>query len=147
MGKYAVVYHNSRPIYLGFHGSPESKVAYARVVAELQTNSTSPAISPQVREKHVTLRELTAAFLDYAQANIDPVSYGHCRVVVLDFLDKLYGDNTPVDSFKPSCLTLVRKEMMQSGRYCRRTVNDHTRRIVSIFAWGVEHDFVPETTW
>jgi integrase len=26
-------------------------------------------------------------------------------------------------------------------------VNDHTRRIVSIFAWGVENDLVPETTW
>jgi integrase len=147
MNKYAVVYQNGRPRYLGLYGSPESKVAYARIVAELQANPTSPAVSPSIGEKHVTVRELTAAFLDYAKANIDPISYGHCRVIVLDFLDKLYGNNTPVDNFKPSCLTLVRSEMIQSGRLCRRTVNDHTRRIVSMFAWGVERDLVPETTW
>ena len=141
----AVVYRNGRPVYLGgAYGSPESKIAYARFIAELQAN---PTVTPPVREQHVTVRELTAAFLDHAKANIDPISYGHCRVIVLDFLDKLYGDNTPVDNFKPSCLKLVRNEMIQSGRLCRRTVNDHTRRIVSMFAWGVEHDLVPESTW
>jgi integrase len=37
--------------------------------------------------------------------------------------------------------------MIQSGRFCRRTINDHTFRIISIFAWGVENDLVPEATW
>jgi integrase len=146
MGKYAVAYCNGKPHYLGRYGSPESKVAYSRFVAELQANPT-PSISPPTGESHFTVRELTAAFLDDAKVNTDPISYGHCRVVILDFLDKLYGDKTLVDSFKPSSLTLVQKEMIKSGRYCRRTVNDHTRRIISIFAWGVRNDLVQETTW
>jgi predicted DNA-binding transcriptional regulator AlpA len=144
MGKYAVVYVHCKPRYLGLFGSPESKVAYARFLAELQS---SPSVPLPSREKHVTISELTAAFLEDAEVNSDPVSYGHCRVVILDFLDRFFGDGFSVDSFKPSCLALVQKEMIQSGRYCRRTVNDHTRRIVSIFAWGVRHDFVQETTW
>jgi len=144
MNGQAVVYYGGKPHYLGRHGSPESHVAYARLVAESKAN---PIVSPPSEEKRLTVRELTAAFLEYARANADPISYGHSRIVVLDFLDKLYGDNTPVDSFKPSCLTLVRREMIQSGRFCRRTINDHTFRIISIFAWGVKHDLVQETTW
>ena len=37
--------------------------------------------------------------------------------------------------------------MIQSRRFCRRVVNSYTRRIVAMFAWGVEHDLVLETTW
>ena len=140
----AVVYYNGKPHYLGRHGSPESKTAYARFIAEIQANPIS--VLPR-GEKHVTVRELTAAYLEHAVANFDYTDYFHCRVVVLDFLDKLYGDNTPVDSFKPRCLKLVRTEMVQSRRFCRRIVNRYTQRIVAIFAWGVEHDLVPETTW
>ena len=144
MNGQAVVYYQGRPHYLGRHGSPESKTAYARFIAEIQVNPTVPL--PKA-EKHVTVRELTAAFLDHAKANIDPISYGHCRIVVLDFLNKLYGDGTPVDDFKPSCLKLVREAMIQSGRLSRKTINDHIRRLIRIFAWGVENNLVPETTW
>jgi len=144
MGKYAVVYRNSRPIYLGLHGSPESKIAYARLLAELEAKPTVPLSS---KGKRVTVRELSAAFLDYAKTNNDPISYGHCRIVVLDFLDKLYGDNFPVDDFKPRCLISLRSEMIKSGRFCRTTVNDHTLRAISIFAWGVRNDLVNESTW
>jgi integrase len=144
LNRYAVVYHHGKPHYLGLYGSPESKVAYARFVAEIQTN---PAFSPRKEEGHVTVRELTAAYLDHAKANSSPTDYSFNRIVVLDFLDKLYGDGFPVDDFKPRCLKLVRSELIQSRRFCRRIVNSYTRRIVSIFAWGVEHDLVPETTW
>jgi len=96
MKKYAVVYYHGKPHYLGLYGSPESKIAYARFVAELQAN---PAFSPAKGEKHVTVREVTAAFLDHAAANTDSTNYSFHRVIVLDFLDKLYGDNTPVEDF------------------------------------------------
>ncbi|MDR0327724.1 MAG: hypothetical protein LBI05_05460 [Planctomycetaceae bacterium] len=142
--KYAVVYYRGKIHYPGLYGSPESKVAYARLVAEIQAN---PVLLPPSGEKHVTVRELSAAFLDHAKANTDPTSFSFNRVIVLDFLDKLFGDDTPVEDFKPSCLKLVREEMVNSRRFCRRIVNRCTNRIISIFAWGVENDIVPETTW
>lgn len=144
MGKYAVVYHRGRPHYLGLYGSPESMSAYSRFIAEIQAN---PASFLPSGGKHVTICELTAAFLDYSKANKNPTDYAHDRVVVLDFLDKLYGDNIPVDDFKPRCLKLVRDEMIRSGRFCRRIVNRYTFRIIAVFAWGVENDLAPETTW
>jgi hypothetical protein len=144
-GKYAVVYHNGKRIYLGLYGSPESKVAYARLVTELQANPTAIPLSNG--EKKVAVGELAAAFLDHAKMTFAPIGYSFYRVVIIDFLDKLYGDGTVVDEFKPSCLKLIRESMIQSRRFCRRTVNKNTSAIVSIFAWGVEHDLVPETVW
>jgi integrase len=146
MNKYAVVYVHGKPRYLGLYGSPESHVAYSRFVAELQANP-NPILSLSAGEKSVTVRELTAAFLDHAKANFGYTEYSHYRIIVLDFLDKLYGDNFPIEDFKPRCLKLVREEMIQSRRFCRRIVNRYTQRIVSIFAWGVENDLVLEKTW
>ena len=98
MNNYAVVYHNGSPRYLGLHGSPESKIAYARFVAEIQAN---PSVLPPKEDSRVAVRELTAAFLDHAKANTNHTEYGHLRIIVLDFLGKLYGDDTPVEDFKP----------------------------------------------
>ena len=144
LNNYAVVYHYGKPHYLGLHGSPESKIAYSRFIAEIQA---SPTAFLPTGEENVTVRELTAAFLDYAKANTAKKSYSFNRVIVLDFLDKFYGDDTPVDSFKPSCLKLVREEMVKSRRFCRKIVNRCINSIISIFAWGVENDLVQETTW
>ena len=70
----AVVYRNGKPVYLGRYGSPESKDAYARIIAEKPANPTVPLLTaspPPVSlpsgEKHVTVRELAVEFLDYAK--------------------------------------------------------------------------------
>ena len=101
MNEQAVVYYHGKPHYLGRYGSPESKIAYSRFVAEIQVN---PTVSPSKGERHVTVRELSAAFLDHAKANTDHTNYSFHRIIVLDFLDKLYGDDTPVKDFTPRCL-------------------------------------------
>ena len=143
----AAVYYGGKTHYLGgLYGSPESKVAYSRFIAELQA---SPVALPssESEESPVTVRELAAAYLDYAATNIDSADYAHCRKIVLDFLDKLYGDNFAVDSFKPRCLKLVREEMIKSRRFCRNTVNKYVKFLIAIFGWGVENDLVSETVW
>jgi integrase len=145
MGKYALVYHQGRKIYLGLYGSPESKAAYARLLAELQANPTAIPLSNV--ERTVTISELAAEFLDYAKTNINFTDYTHYQTVILGFLLKLYGDNFSVDDFKPRCLKLVREEMVKSRRFCRNTVNKYTRFIVAVFAFGVEHELALETTW
>ena len=142
VGKYAVVYHNRKPVYLGLYGSEESHTAYARFVAESRAN---PTFCPQVEAIKITVRELALAFLDYAEVTYDHSGYLHYRIVINDFLLKLYGD-VAVDNFKPSCLKLVRSEMIHSGRYCRNTINDHIGRITRIFAWGFDNDSVDERT-
>ena len=143
-GKYAVVYHHGKRIFLGDYGSPESQVAYSRFVAEIQA---SPTFILSKGETSVSVKELAAGYLDYAKENTDPTTYVIYRTIVLDFLAKLYGDDVPVDDFKPKSLKLVRTAMMESQRFCRSILNRHTQRIVSIFQWGVENELVQETTW
>jgi integrase len=144
-GKYAVAYHNGKRIYLGLYGTPESKVAYTRLLAEIQANPV--AVTLPGSEKRVTIHELAAEFLEHVQGSTNPTDYAHYQTAIFDFLDKLYGDNFPVDDFKPRCLKLVREEMVKSRRFCRNTVNKYTRYIVAVFGWGVEHDHAQETTW
>jgi len=144
VGKYDVVYHQGKTHYLGLHGSKESKTAFSRFLAKIQA---SPTFFPSKGEKCTTICELSAAFLDHAKTSMDSTTYSLYRVIVRDFLNELYGDDTPVDKFTPRCLTLVRDKMIQSGRYCRRIVNRYTSRIISIFKWGVKNELVPETTW
>ena len=106
---YAVVYHQSKRIYLGLYGSPESHTAYARFVAESRAN-----FIPHLPKEGscATVSELAAAFLDHAEVTVAPTSYAHYRILIGDFLLKLYGDGTPVDDFKPRCLKLVRSALI-----------------------------------
>ena len=143
-GKYAVVYQHGKRIYLGDYGSQESQVAYSRFVAEIQA---SPVLILTRGETNITVKELATTFLDYAKVNTSPTDYSFIRVIVLDFLVKLYGDGTLVDEFTPKCLKLVREEMVKSRRFCRKIVNRCVNSIISIFVWGVENELVPETTW
>jgi len=140
---YAVVYLNGKTHYLGSYGSPESKVAYARLVAESRNN---PTVVPPQDGSGVTVSDLAVAFLDHAKATLTSTNYTHYRIVVADFLLKLYGDDTPVDSFKPSSLKLLRQELILSQRFCRKMVNSYTDRIVRIFSWGVEEEMVEPNT-
>ena len=84
--------------------------------------------------------------MDSVKTTLGKQDFGHCRIIVGDFLSKTYGD-TPVDNFKPSCLKRVRTAMIQSGRFCRKLINKYVRQIVRIFAWGVEEEWVQQSTW
>ena len=140
--QYAAVYLNGKTIYLGAYGSPESKTAYARFVAGLKVG-TAPYLPEN--KGSVTVQALVLSFLDHVKGTITPQSYGHHRSAVQTLLN-LYGDDTFVGSFTPRCLKLFRQELINSKRLCRNMVNEHTRRIVSMFTWGVEEELVQPHT-
>jgi integrase len=144
--KYAVVYLHDKIHYLGLYGSEESKVAYARFIAESRANPTLLLPKGESAETGITVSDLAAAFLEHAEATLAQENYDHYRIVVRDFLLKLYGDGIPTDCFKPSCLKLVRSEMIASKRFCRKMINGYTDRIVRIFSWGVEEEYVNPNT-
>ena len=122
--------------------SPESKTAYARLVAE----SRRPVLRPPKDEQSVSVAELAAAFLEHTRTTLETANYTHHRIVIADFLLKLYGTDTSADDFRPSCLKLVRQDMVESKRLCRSMVNDYTRRITRMFTWGVEEEYVNPNT-
>jgi len=54
--QYAVVYHLGKTHYLGLYGSPESKTAYARFVAESRDNPAP--YMPKAEEASITVSDL-----------------------------------------------------------------------------------------
>ena len=130
MGKYAVVYLNGKKIYLGLYGSPESHVAYSRLIAEWRA---SPTLFQTKEEKGITVGELTAAYLDYAETMLNHSDYANVKTIAFDFLLKLYGGKTTVEEFTPPCLKMVRDEMIRSARFSRDTINRYISRIGTIF--------------
>jgi len=142
-GKYAAVYLHGKKYRIGLHGSPESQIAYARLLAESKIN---PAFCPHKGKADTTVKEVAAAFLDHAERTLGKPNYTHYRIVVVDFLLKFYGDGTLVNDFKPSCLKLVRQEMIQSSRFCRKQINEYTRRIITLFTWAAEMEYANANT-
>ena len=73
---YAVVFHQGKTIYLGAYGSPESKVAYARFIAEHKQNPEIAIPTVKKDEPGITVKELGIAFLDHVLATRGSAKYG-----------------------------------------------------------------------
>ena len=138
----AFVRIDGKKIYLpGKIGSPESREAYARFEIEWWENSRRPATErvtptlPTSGDKTI-IKEVALKFLQYAEAAKTEANFTHYRIATMDFLVKHYG-STPADEFTAGCLHLIREAMIQSRRFCRKQVNEYTRRIVTLFRWGV----------
>ncbi len=134
----AVVTIGGRDIYLGKHGSAESRQEYNRLIAEFaaQNGSTHKATTD------LTVVELLAAFLASAERT-------HSKVEQLKFtltarpIIVLYG-RKPVSKFGPLAMKAVRQQFIRSG-LARKSVNERVNRIRFIWKWGVKNELIPAT--
>lgn len=143
----AVVRLNGRDIYLGKYGTPESRTAYERVIAEWLANGKqlAPRTVEPVTASSVTVNELILAYIDHAKRyylkNGEPTGELHNVKDSLKPVTLLYGDSS-VTAFTPSALKAVREKMLASS-LCRNVINARVNRIRRMFKWGVESEFVP----
>ena len=101
LGNYAVVRYGGKIHYLGKHSTAEALAAYNRFCVGLQN---SPTLFLAKQEGGITVGELTAAYLDYAETMLNNSDYGNVRTIAFDFLLKLYGGKTTAEEFTPPCL-------------------------------------------
>jgi len=153
--KKAYVKIDGKKSYLpGKSNSPESKEAYARFEIEWWENSRRPiaervplTLMSNGTKTDTTVKEVALAFLQYAEATKTAANFTHYRIATMDFLVEHYG-STPAGDFNVGCLHLIRTAIIQSRRFCRKQVNEYTRRIVTLFRWGVSVGLVnPMTAW
>lgn len=149
----AVVTLNGRDIYLGRHGTAESKTEYDRLIAEwlTQQRSATPIDSNLSCDTEAassfTVDELLLAYWDFAvgyyvkdgrptgeQANIKDA---------LRPLAALYGPTTACD-FGPRRLETVRAAMVQQG-LSRKVVNARVNRVRRMFKWATSRELIPPT--
>ena len=141
-----------RTIDLGPAGSMEAQERYREVLADaLEGKLVRTKARVRKRSDWPTVGQLAADFLIHARRFYrDPD--GHVGREVGNFMAALqpllllHGD-VHVDQFRTTDLLAVRQHLIDSGRYCRKTINGAIRRCKSIFRWGAEVESVPASTW
>lgn len=139
-----------RDIYLGQHGSPESKAEYARVVAELAAGAAAPRPAGPAAGSDTTVNKLLLAFLTYPRGYYvgpdgTPTSEYAEVVPAGRPLEGLYGHTRAVE-FGPLALKAVRQKFADAG-LSRGEVNRRTRLVRQVFKWGAAEELVPAAVY
>lgn len=142
----AVVTLNGRDHYLGPHGTPESRQAYDRLIAQwLSVHGSDVDPSPDL-----SIDELLLAYLRFAE-NYYRDADGNVTLEVqrlkntFRLLQSLYGA-TDASAFGPKALKAVRQKMLEQG-LCRTLVNARVGQIKRLFRWASSEQLVPATTY
>jgi integrase len=146
----AVVTLDGRDVYLGPYGSPESKDAYDKAVAEwLARGRSAPPPPGQPPSAELTVSEVILAFLKHADQHYrspsgEPTPEVDNLKDAMRLLRKLYG-KTPARDFGPLSLIAVRDEMVRSKTLARGTINARVGRIRRLFRWAASSELIPAT--
>jgi integrase len=136
-----------RDVLLGRHGTPESRVEYARVIAEWEANGRRlPASNTTASD--ISVNELALAYWQFAESY-----YGFDRRRGTAFnvrdslriLKELYG-HTPAAEFGPLALKACRAEMVKKD-WSRTYINAQVDKIRRVFRWAASEQLVPVTVW
>ena len=134
----AISWYKGKRIFHGRWNSDEAKKSYKRFIAALLEDSV-----PLLRDSKtgdVLVSELVVAFMSDKEPEADKTEFAHFKRAV-GFLVDIYGDIS-VNEFSPKKLKVCRRQMVKAGTLSRRMVNQYTTRIVRIFAWGEDEDYV-----
>jgi integrase len=147
----AYVRIDGRFVYLGKYGSPESRSAFASVVADVLAER--PVVAPRPRAggaaPSMTVRQLSERYNDYADGYYrrDGIPTGEADTISAAWREvvALYGEMT-AEAFGPLALDDVRKRMLDRG-LARSTINGAIHRIRRGFRWGAERQLLPASAY
>jgi integrase len=133
-----------RDIYLGAYGSPESKEAYNRVIAEHLAGGV-PTARPASRPSRgpLSIAELILRYADHRKASkLSPKTFDKVDRPALRRLRKLYG-TVPVSDFGPSSLRALQRRALVEEGLSRQYINKKLTPVIKrLFKWGLAQDLV-----
>jgi integrase len=137
-----------RDVMLGKYGSPESRVEYARVLAEWETNGRR--LPPSATSPDLTVNELLLQYWRWAESHYLDADGNPSRELesIKDSLRgvrRLYGQ-TQAAAFGPLALRSVQEDMAKAG-LARSVVNDRVNRVRRVFKWAVSFQLIPSTVF
>ncbi len=140
----AFVEFNTKRYYLGPYGSPESKRAYAKFLADNIERPPSPTLTGPA-PANLLIKELVAAYAEHAakyyRKEEQPTSEFNGLKYAWRPLVALYGD-TQASQFGPRALKAVREKMVAAD-LSRGTVNERISQIKRMFRWAGENEMLP----
>jgi integrase len=140
----AVVRIDGKDYYLGKYGTPESRAAYDRTIAEWLANGR--CLAPKDAADALTVTQLLQAYEQHAQhyyrnEHGEPGRELENIRLALEPLRRLYGP-TPAAGFGPLALRAVQQDLVQAG-LSRTTVNARVNRLRRAFKWAVSYQLLP----
>jgi integrase len=137
---HAVVTLNGRDIYLGRHGSPQSRAEYDRVVNEWLALGRHLPDRCDGESGEWLVKELIHGYRAYVIANssdyeVEKLAYA------LKPVRKMYGD-TPASKFGPVAFQAVRQSMIDAGLGAS-TIRQRLGIIKRMVGWGVANEKLP----
>ncbi len=141
----AKVKYKGRVYYLGKHGTPKSKEAYARFISQLSQGREPERSRPVPVATPLLIGELVLQFWEHCKSYYvkDGKRTGEDVTVhaALQPLVDSFG-MTPAAEFGPKKLKLVREEMIRL-KWSRRYINAQTSRIRRMFTWAASEELIP----
>lgn len=139
-----------RDVYLGGYDSPQSKVEYERILAEVRSGTSGIATVTAGASFDLTVNELLVAYLRHAEGyyvHPDGTSTGelHALKDAVRPVKNLYG-HTLAREFGPLALKAVRQWMIDQD-YARTLVNSRTNRVRRVFKWAASEELIPYATF
>lgn len=151
-GDRAFVLLDGKRVYLGKYGTPESRAAYDRAVAEFLANGRLAKTAREASDAAGPfVVEIIAAYWEHAKTyyrHEDGTPTGEVERNVryaLRPLRNLYG-NCLASDFGPSCLEALRAHLVESG-LSRVVVNKRVGVIRRMFRWAESKEMVPRGTF
>lgn len=137
---------NGRWVALGRYNTPESRAAFARILAELAAAPAGSAPTSDPTPAPRTVDDIILAFWKHAERHYrrsdgsptNELSEYHQTFRVLR---RLYGPTAAKD-FGPLSLKAVREAMIGAD-WCRGVVNQRVNRIRRVFKWAAGEELVP----
>ena len=143
----AVVQIDGRRLYLGKHGSEESKERYRRILGKHLTSGGGggSAADDAFGEAGLTINELIVAYWAFVETyyvkNGAPTDEQPGIRLALRALQRLYG-RSETERFGPSALKVVRQTMIDAG-HSRTYINKNINRIRRMIRWATSEEFLP----
>ncbi|MGO9109642.1 MAG: tyrosine-type recombinase/integrase [Thermoguttaceae bacterium] len=137
-----------RMIYLGKHGTPASREAYGRAIAEMAASPSTATITSATMDD-LTVVELCAGYLrfakDYYTKNGRPSDWlCHIRLMVGKLSD-LYG-RTLATEFGPLKFKAIRQTLIDAG-HSRPYINKLMAIVPRVFKWAAAEELVPAAVY
>ena len=137
-----------RDVYLGPHGSPESRAEYARLIALAAAGA--PAAPSNLAAPDPSVSEVLIAFMKWAltyyrtPGGNETSEVKSLRLSLIP-VRELYG-TTSATAFGPRALAAVRQQMISAG-LCRTLVNKRIDRVKRVFKWAASEELIPVTVY
>lgn len=145
-----------RDYWLGPYGSPESREAYHRIIAEWEAGDR--CLPPPLRDRaptndDVSVAEVMRRYWDWARQYYSASEVATIRAA-LRIVREVFG-STPAKDFGPNRLRLVRDRMVAGDPdadpprrpWSRKHVNGQIHRVAAMYKWAAAHELLPASVY